>query len=1025
MSITDNVGAGAPLLNVGDDTFFTDVDVTNTLGLFSVSNSTIGSLQLGSSGPTLAGTATGLSVNNTITGTRLVSTVATGTAPLTVTSTTQVANLNVEYLAGYRENQIAQNLRSGNQITGGGTVTYNGTGIRWDTRFIVISNGNGTDFSTNGYFDVTLPADGTVITGVGGSANATVAGGYVPLACWHALYYILPIGSGATTVNGNFRIAHYTAGLQVPSTWLLLANQNCDNSTVKFSSNNLVLRANQSSSAGTINNPVFNTSVSSPQLIATVATGTAPLTVTSTTQVNNLNVQYLGGIQATQFIRDDIDGTTVGRLVFNGTSNGQAYNQAPVEIVEAFSAGAGLAPRLAFHYSGSVASQIGFVQGDSSGDIAALNNPGTGYEDFRAATYLVQGTPVIDGSRNIVNAGSGTFAGALNFTDYLNGNSKQIFDTRDSYLRINQGNAFTNGIWLGSSALRANTGGVFIGSFGGDGQIALLGSGADATRRITLDGGAGSLALSGNINTSGVLVAASSLQFGGSANIGFYNDGTNIALRGNNNGTAGIFLQGQGGATTSLYAGTSGTHINRVGIATTTPNYTLDVNGAVNTNSSYKINGVDICTSSGCTATGGASLTANNIFTGVNTFQNAVDITGNVAIGTILTIGRTTGQQVVIASGATNHNIELGRTDGVASSPYIDFHSGSSAVDHDVRIIATGGNGVTSNGTLVIQAKDVQVTGTFEAAKLYMTTPTIGNGGFYACWNSTTQELMRGSSCTSSSLRYKENVVALDDTLGLLGQLRPVSFDWRTSSGMSASNGGLSDYGLIAEEVNTVIPGLVTHDASGQIEGINYTLFAPFLIRAIQQQQSQISMLQQGADLVNGGTINGSLAITGNLNVSGASTLSNLTVTGSANIEGDLTVVGSISTTNIIINGHVITAGDAPIATLNSAFDSNGVNVTIDGNDTTGTVTITTNGQSMFNDPNWITTLGEDGMMLAKLKFARDFGANPRVLVSSANSASAKLGAFSGDEATDSFAIYANEMIAANKTYKFTYWVAQ
>jgi hypothetical protein len=36
-----------------------------------------------------------LAVNNTITGTRLISNIATGTAPLTVTSTTQVANLNV------------------------------------------------------------------------------------------------------------------------------------------------------------------------------------------------------------------------------------------------------------------------------------------------------------------------------------------------------------------------------------------------------------------------------------------------------------------------------------------------------------------------------------------------------------------------------------------------------------------------------------------------------------------------------------------------------------------------------------------------------------------------------------------------------------------------------------------------------------------------------------------------------------------------------------------------------------------
>ena len=44
--------------------------------------------------------------------------------------------------------------------------------------------------------------------------------------------------------------------------------------------------------------------------------------------------------------------------------------------------------------------------------------------------------------------------------------------------------------------------------------------------------------------------------------------------------------------------------------------------------------------------------------------------------------------------------IELGRTDGSASTPFIDFHSGAAAVDYDARIIASGGTGAVGAGIL-------------------------------------------------------------------------------------------------------------------------------------------------------------------------------------------------------------------------------------------------------------------------------------------------------------------------------------
>ena len=80
---------------------------------------------------TLSG-AGALSVSSTVTGTQLISNVATGTAPLTVASTTQVSNLNASYLQGYQTatantiNSIV--LRDGSGNFSAGTITANLTG---------------------------------------------------------------------------------------------------------------------------------------------------------------------------------------------------------------------------------------------------------------------------------------------------------------------------------------------------------------------------------------------------------------------------------------------------------------------------------------------------------------------------------------------------------------------------------------------------------------------------------------------------------------------------------------------------------------------------------------------------------------------------------------------------------------------------------------------------------------------------------------------------------------------------------
>tara|TARA_R110000787_G_scaffold117171_8_gene227721 strand:+ start:173 stop:1321 length:1149 start_codon:yes stop_codon:yes gene_type:complete len=99
----------------------------------------------------------------------------------------------------------------------------------------------------------------------------------------------------------------------------------------------------------------------------------------------------------------------------------------------------------------------------------------------------------------------------------------------------------------------------------------------------------------------------------------------------------------------------------------------------------------------------------------------AVDSTASVRMDGPLTINP-----------AGSAAIELGRVDGSSSTPVIDFHSGATAVDRDSRIIASGGTGSNTGGTLNIQAAAIQHNGvgvgTWSAWTPTLANMALGNG---------------------------------------------------------------------------------------------------------------------------------------------------------------------------------------------------------------------------------------------------------------------------------------------------------
>lgn len=91
----------------------------------------------------------------------------------------------------------------------------------------------------------------------------------------------------------------------------------------------------------------------------------------------------------------------------------------------------------------------------------------------------------------------------------------------------------------------------------------------------------------------------------------------------------------------------------------------------------------------------------------------------------------------------------------------------------------------------------------------------------------------------SSSRRYKRNIADMTAaTAALLLQLRPVAFEYNEEL-----NDPGQKYGLIAEELAEIDPTCVYRDGEGRVEGINYTMLAPQLIKLCQIQQAQIDAL--------------------------------------------------------------------------------------------------------------------------------------------------------------------------------------
>ena len=103
-----------------------------------------------------------------------------------------------------------------------------------------------------------------------------------------------------------------------------------------------------------------------------------------------------------------------------------------------------------------------------------------------------------------------------------------------------------------------------------------------------------------------------------------------------------------------------------------------------------------------------------------------------------------------------------------------------------------------------------------------------------ACVAGTTRTV---SLVETSAKKHKECIIPLQDQLDNIKKLEPVEFQWKENKS--------KDIGFIAEEVEKIIPDVVSYEDNGDLHGIKYSKLTAVLVKAIQQQQEQIDQLKE------------------------------------------------------------------------------------------------------------------------------------------------------------------------------------
>jgi collagen type VII alpha len=223
----------------------------------------------------------------------------------------------------------------------------------------------------------------------------------------------------------------------------------------------------------------------------------------------------------------------------------------------------------------------------------------------------------------------------------------------------------------------------------------------------------------------------------------------------------------------------------------------------------------------------------------------------NIAIGNFA-LSNTNGQYNVAIGASSfsnningNNNISLGNLNGseilTGSNNVLIGNSLNTTGDISNNIILADGQGnrrINVNATGNVGIGNIAPTNKLTVDDLTATNVAKFNGS-----GSTQCTIVTGTgfSC-SSDARLKQNITNLGNAISIINALKPVTYQW---------NGGSdAQYGFIAQDVQAVLPDLVTTNSDGYLS-LSKDEILPFVVKSIQETNARIDGLTPiGLDVV-------------------------------------------------------------------------------------------------------------------------------------------------------------------------------
>lgn len=218
------------------------------------------------------------------------------------------------------------------------------------------------------------------------------------------------------------------------------------------------------------------------------------------------------------------------------------------------------------------------------------------------------------------------------------------------------------------------------------------------------------------------------------------------------------------------------------------------------------------------TAIGLQTLSSNssgdfNTIVGGNAAFNNTTGSGNTGVGHNVLFNNATGSNnTAIGNGAGfAFGLNLTNSTAIGASTFVD-------ASNKIRL----GN---SSVTLVETAGDIKV----------------GAGTTTGCVKDGDNTVLTGA-CVSD-VRLKKDIRRFDPVLDKVARLEPVHFRWKAEEDPELQLGSGQSFGLIAQEVEKLLPEMVTENSKGY-KAVRYHMLPLVLVQAIKEQQSIIQELK-------------------------------------------------------------------------------------------------------------------------------------------------------------------------------------